>query len=356
MTQKLAKMPKITDYKTVIKKVKEKITFRGLDDLGDPIFDPTAELPKLDYKGTIKMHGSNGALVYTWDPLSQDYLFHAQSKNTILSITQDNLGFANYVYATKVDGIALPDAILDKLMKLNLDYTPNVIAVYGEWCGGSIQAKVALNKLEKMFVVFGVKIDDQWLDGENLQTISSNGHRVYNVLDFPSYDMTIDFNHPAAKTNELGEITLAVEACCPVGKAFDVEGIGEGVVWKCVSEGWKHDDYWFKVKGDEHAKGGGKVKILAPVDVEKIENIKTLMETLVTERRLEQGFEYLTEMNIPVEKKNIPVYIKWVVNDVLTEELDTIEENGFTVKDVSGKISEIARNAFFAKENELSGL
>ena len=51
------------------------------------------------------------------------------------------------------------------------------------------------------------------------------------------------------------EITEAVENECPVGKHFGVSGVGEGVVWTCVSEGWNDSGTWFKVKGEAHVKG-----------------------------------------------------------------------------------------------------
>lgn len=358
MEKKMSNMPKIGQFKDVVREVKHRATFTGLDEAGEATYNPYAVLPTLDFKGTIKLHGTNAGIVYIWEPLQHDYVPHVQSKNNIITPQADNMGFASFVYTAKEDNIPLFDVLLSKVIKAspNMEYTPQRISIFGEWCGGNIQDKVALRQLGKMFVIFSIKIDDTWMSIDKLQTIKCEDAKVYNILDYTSFDMSIDFGRAELFSNKLGEITLDVEKVCPVGKAFGVEGIGEGVVWKCITEGYTESRFWFKVKGDEHAKGSGKVKKLAPVDVERFENIKALVEDLVTERRLEQGFEYFAEMQIPIEKKNIPIYIKWVMDDVVAEELHTITENGFVVKDVSSEISKKARDAFFIKEKELIGL
>ena len=52
-----------------------------------------------------------------------------------------------------------------------------------------------------------------------------------------------------------------------------------------------------------------------------------------------------------ISRKNVGKYIKWVIDDVVSEELDTIIENGFVVKEIAGSISNKARDYFFEKEN-----
>jgi hypothetical protein len=50
------------------------------------------------------------------------------------------------------------------------------------------------------------------------------------------------------------EITMAVEAECPVGRFFGVlSGVGEGVVWKPVDPLYNEGRFWFKVKGEKHS-------------------------------------------------------------------------------------------------------
>jgi len=45
-------------------------------------------------------------------------------------------------------------------------------------------------------------------------------------------------------------LTLEVERCCPVSRAFQVEGVGEGIVW--VVDKSDGTQSMFKVKGDQH--------------------------------------------------------------------------------------------------------
>lgn len=233
-------------------------------------------------------------------------------------------------------------------------YTPEVIRVYGEWCGGNIQKGVALNGLQKMFVIFAIKIDSAWMSDEKLGNIKLPESRVYNILDYPSHTIDIDFNNPKESTNELVRLTNEVEAMCPVGKAFGNEGIGEGIVWKCITEGYTQSRYWFKVKGEKHQ--SSKTKTLAPVDIERVNGIKELVSNLVTESRLEQGLEQMRMENLEINRKNLGFFLKWVVGDIVKEDLDTIMGNGFEPKELNGEISKIAREWFFEQEMKQVGL
>lgn len=49
--------PKTGQYRNVVKKVKDKATFIGVDENGDGIFDISKTKPVLKFKGTVKLHG-----------------------------------------------------------------------------------------------------------------------------------------------------------------------------------------------------------------------------------------------------------------------------------------------------------
>lgn len=108
--------------------------------------------------------------------------------------------------------------------------------IYGEWAGKGTQTGVAISNIEKSFFIFGVKISkpndpdhtSYWVDYSNLR---KNDKRIYNIDDFKTYSIDIDFNMPGLAQNKLAEITNEVEAECPVAKEFGHLGIGEGVVW-----------------------------------------------------------------------------------------------------------------------------
>lgn len=120
----------------------------------------------------------------------------------------------------------------------NLDLTQNTISIYGEWAGKGIQKSVAISNLDKSMFIFGVKItphpkdeDDKtpayWVDSSYLR---NNECKIYNIDDYETYEIEIDFNYPQLAQNKIIDMTIAVEDECPVGKAFGHVGIGEGIV------------------------------------------------------------------------------------------------------------------------------
>lgn len=99
--------------------------------------------------------------------------------------------------------------------------------------------------------------------------------------------------------------------------------------------------------GDGLLVGGTKVKKLADVDVQKVENVREFIEITVTPGRLEQGLQVLKERKIPLEQQSTGIYLKWLVEDIITEELDTLVKNGLCAKDVNSAISNAGRAFWF---------
>jgi hypothetical protein len=235
------------------------------------------------------------------------------------------------------------------------------IAVFGEWCGRGIQKGVALSEIDRMFVIFAVKFVyadgiTVWAEPLELgETEFTDIPGVYDIEQFPTWEIDIDFKFPEIAQNKMIEITEAVENECPVGKHFGVSGIGEGVVWTCVSEGWNDSGTWFKVKGEKHSVS--KVRTLNAVDVEAVENIRAFVAATVTEARLEQGLDNLVrEQLLPFEMKSMGDFIRWVYNDVLKEEMDTIVASQIDTKKLGSAIANEARPWFIKKFNEGVGL
>jgi len=154
--------------------------------------------------------------------------------------------------------------------------------------------------------------------------------------------MDIDFNMPQLVQNKLGDITLEVEKECPVAKAFDVEGMGEGIVW--ITE-YKGTVFRFKVKGEKHSVS--KVKKLASVDVEKLNSINEFVDYAVTENRFNQALGIIFNDPLEYDVKKMGDVIRWVVNDITLEEMDTMVENKLEPKDVNKYISTKTRTMFF---------
>ncbi len=337
--------PSIEQFRNIIANVNRQFSFVGLDDQGEAIYDHTLSKPVLTFKGTVKLHGTNAGVCYN----AVDGLW-AQSRENIITPTQDNAGFAFFVESHKEDFIFLMDVIIKKY---NLDLNNNTISIYGEWCGGNIQKGVGITNIPKSLFIFGVKITPH-VDSNDLEAVKKNpaywvdstGLRIkdgniYNIDDYKTYSIDIDFNMPQLIQNQLVDWTIEVENECPVSKAFGFSGIGEGIVWACEYKGVV---YRFKTKGEKHS--ASKVKTIAAVDVDKLNSIKEFVDYAVTESRFNQGLEK-TFGDGPVDVKRMGDLIRWVVTDVIKEETDTMVVNNVEPKDVNKFVSAKVREMFF---------
>jgi hypothetical protein len=311
----------IGQFREVIRSVKTHHDYHGKDENGEPIYGHLTPYPILKFRGTVKLHGTNAGI-----RKEKDGSYWFQSRENDLSLEKDNARFYALMnmrpYERLFDGIQFEDTCV----------------IYGEWCGENIQKGVAITQLPKMFVIFAVRIDDVYMDLKQYSHLRMPEHDIYNILDFPHWEMDIDFNEPELVQNKLIDLTMAVEAECPVGKQLGVTGTGEGIVWEHVNGPLR---YIFKVKGEKHQ--NSKVKTLTTVNVEEVENMKAFIEYAVTENRMKQGIDKMIENHVPLELKSTGEYLRWVYNDVIKEESDTILKNGIDVKKLGSAVSAKAR-------------
>lgn len=240
------KYPSIDQFRSVVKHVRDQCNFHTI---------PT---PKLQFRGTVKLHGTNSSVAQAGDEL------WAQSRERIITPISDNAGFAIYVHSRE----EMFKAVFSTIRSVAGLVPTDTVTVYGEWCGGNIQKGVGLSGLPKMFVVFGIRVGT----GEDTRYLAKmvqdelfgalgdalTSQSVYSIFAFPTWEVTIDFANPEAIQNHLVDLTIAVETECPVAKAFGVEnGVGEGVVWTCVDadERFAGRGLLFKVKGEAHVNG-----------------------------------------------------------------------------------------------------
>ncbi len=313
------KFPSIVQFRDIIRTVKDRTHWAGKDENGEPIFDRTRRLPELSFEGTVKLHGTNAAVVR-----NEDGSFHFQSRENIITPEKDNAGFALWASTINWEDFFFPFP------------EDSRVALFGEWCGGNIQNGVALNQLPKMFVIFKALVDDEWMLVESLQWPEKN---IFNIRQFPKFNIVIDFENPANAQNPLIELTLAVEQECPVGKAFGISGVGEGIVWTCKED----KSLVFKVKGEKHSVS--KVKTLVPVDAEKLANIAEFIDSTVTENRLNQALENIDELST----KCTGQFIRWVFNDILKEEADVIVASMLDEKEIGKAVANKAKTWFFER-------
>lgn len=317
----MKKYPSIEQFRNVIKSVRLIHDYQGKDEDGKAIYKHVDNYPTLKFRGTIKLHGTNASVVKY-----SDGRMEYQSRERVLSLEEDNAGFMATMMNKNLDFLFADRAFTES------------VAVYGEWCGGNIQKGIAINGLDKMFVIFGIMADDTWV--ELPKDLHDNANGIYNILQFPTYEIEIDFNQPELVQNKIIEMTVSVEECCPVGKYFNKEGVGEGIVFTCIS----NQNLKFKSKGEKHSVS--KVKTLNPIDVEAMAGINEFIELAVTENRLKQGISYFNENNIEVHAKNTGQFLGWIVRDVLKEEKDTLEASGLDEKKVKNAIVTKARMWF----------
>lgn len=287
--------------------------------------------------GSIKLHGTNAAI-----GCSKDQKVWVQGRNRQLTPDMHSYGFAEFALSEEMQTWIKQQRALYHCPK-HLDFI-----VFGEWCGEKIQAKVAVSKVTRFFAPFIVafynperaKIEkfDSVILIENNETL-----RIFPTKF--EYTAQVDFNN-AEDVRAFEDFANAkvqeIETEDPFAKTnFDISGVGEGIVWYVRTE--RGLEPFIKSKGDAHKKTKVE-KILSQDEIVKLQAKEKALEwfkTKVTERRIEQAFEFFQEFGIGKTKENGKHFIKWIVQDVLTEEkpemlkLDLTED---LVKSVAGKV------------------
>ena len=326
------KFPSIEQYRHVIRRVSDRAKFVGQDEQGNAILDHAIQAPVVRAIGTVKLHGTNAGVT-----LGAEGNLECWSRTQVITVDNDNQGFAKFV--------ATREPVLRSLL------TPG-LTVYGEWCGKGIQKGCGIHALDKMFVIFAARYTagevTLWAEPNELLRMSCPDQSIYSIHSFPTFEMAIDFNSPGESQNKLIDLTLAVEAECPVAKKFGVSGVGEGIVWTLCGPEYG-SSYWFKVKGEKHSVT--RVKKLVEVDVERVARAKEFAEMTVTEARCLQGISLLPE----VTQKQTGPFLKWVAGDILKEESDRLG-GLLNKKDVTKRISTLARVWFFKYLDKQVGL
>ena len=217
----MIKFPSIEQFRTIVANVNRRHNFVGLDENGEAIYDPTLPKPTLTFKGTVKLHGKNAGVSFN----SGGYW--VQSRENIITPEKDNAGFAFFVESNR----EVFKKFVEQINSVNFfDIAHNTVTIYGEWAGGNIQKGVGICNLPKSFFIFGVKVTPHTYSEEEANQkpaywipshyLKSPEHNIYNIEDFPTWTIDIDFNMPQLVQNKLSELTLAVEEECPVAKAF----------------------------------------------------------------------------------------------------------------------------------------
>lgn len=371
----------ISDFNTVIKDIKKEAQYLGFDnELQKPKIDIYAELPIIKATVSEKVHGSNGSVCYN----NEDGLWY-QSRKNIITPEKDNLGCAFACTQNKKEWMKI---ILDLANEYDIDLHEKTISIYFEWGGGSIQKKSCLSGLDKRALIFqyfkvspnepkldktGQVISAFWLktqvevrrykgeyfkkhepangnDIVHYEYVDNKEANIFNVMNFQTDTINIDFNEPLLAKNKIIEMINKNEKNSPIGQAFGVEGnILEGYV---LTFEYKGNIHRFKVKGELHSSGTGKVKTLKPVN-EELENkkIKFVNEIACTESRLDQMYTEIihTKHNgdfLLMDMKDLRDYLVLVYRDVIKENSEEMAEVGLEPKQINSMVSKVAVSYF----------
>ncbi len=352
------KFPHIEQLRNVITDLKHK--YQNPVQTSDGwVFDESLPLPTITFEGTVKLHGTNTAIIFPFE--NGQYDLYCQSRERVVTTKDDIFGFTSFVQKIESKLYEVRQTLFGVLCSklfATLE-TPETIKVFGEWCGKGIQAGVAISQLDKMFVIFAVQVGNRWLEPKEFKHMELEEYRIFNIYRCPiSWVIKVDFNDQPElnKTVEILERwTKQVEEECPFSKTFGVSGLGEGLVWRSLDDnrdknfcgGNQGDPWMFKTKGEKHKNvKESKLIQLAP---DQLNNIADLVCSVVTEQRLEQFFEKLKTDNLPLTKQSTGLFIKWVQNDIQRENEDTIKASGLPENKVLTEIQNKAREWYFKK-------
>lgn len=335
--------PSIGQFYHARKELIKRATYVGRDKKGDPVFNNTLPLPVVEFEGTVKLHGTNAAIVFL--PEGEEYF---QSRENVVTPENDNFGFARMMKELSHS--------FDEIRK-NFDNT-KIIVLYGEWAGEGLKNNAAITKLTKAFYLFAafeiLPETDEF--GANLKReIDITGWKMplgfFNIKDFPSFKVNIDLQNPEPAIIEINKLVSTVEKCCPVAAKMGVEGIGEGLVFKPTDDRLKESRFWFKTKGAEHS--NSQVRVMVTVDPVKYATEQKFLEVAASEERLEQGFNFIIHNFGSASEKNTGDFLRWLFNDVVKEMTEEMKLAGIEEKNLGKMLAQKARPWYFARLNKI---
>lgn len=236
-------------------------------------FDSIENLKKCkDFKtlyGTVKLHGTNGSILFNSDG------FEVYSRTQKLSENNTNNGFYNFV----LDNI-------DDLRKLRSEFSGNEVIIYGEYAGNRINNGAGICQTPRKFYVFKILVDNI-----EVPLTFENFENIKNIKSYKTFT--------AKNLEQVEEFTNEVLKECPVTKQeFNISGNGEGIVW--VDE----NGIRWKTKWDQP---------------DKTPKIKTIKDYSYFDGALKECLQIWRYEQFINDANTIPEFIKLIIEDCIKE-------------------------------------
>jgi len=316
----------------------EHISFGSVESLHNKVKEAYRyNIQKNTFFAKPKLHGTNASIVFTPNEV------YAQSRKNVLSLENDNAGFARWV-----SELSLSNKTSDGITYI----------LYGEWAGQGIQKNDAVTKIGKkaFFPICLRRIysDDRPDRVDNEEYLIKSGLENMGIADHPdihiipkmgeiSICLNGDVDHLTQVETYVNKMVESFETVDPyIKEEFGVEGVGEGVVFYPDTNDWKtYKNLMFKSKTEAHRVN--KSKSAASAKVEVSPDVADFVDRFATIQRFEQA---MTELNTGFDMKAMGQFLKWVNTDIIKESKDELEESELEWKECAKEIIKVSRGWF----------
>lgn len=264
----------------------------------------TSHVSCIRYRPKIKFHGSNAGI------LMENNQFLVQSRNIFI---KDRVNFGSFAHKH-----------CEYFSSLKLHHVKKMV-IFGEYCGPRVQKGVALSLLpHDIFAVFAIWIDNQLVIEPDeiilIMTKQNTIHMPERVHVLPWYMDSLDIDFDVTKTYQNDIITKIddeinrIDQSDPwVKQTFDIDGIGEGLVFypltnvKTINISILSDnlifntidvkyftDNAFKCKGKHHQEIKSNSSMRMPT-VDPKNKLNTLVNIICPAHRMEKVYDECTE-------------------------------------------------------------
>jgi hypothetical protein len=260
----------------------------------------------------------------------KDSLVAPQGRNQILGEGNNGHGFYNFIRGSedRLDWFARKEDMV----------------IYAEWAGPGIQSKTACNQAPSKFMaIFAVVIEDRLVyEPAEIEKLLGEAPEGVYILPWLGKDVLVDMKNPDKHVDVINEHVEDVEECDPwILETFGVKGIGEGIVYYPLLP---EEDIatiratMFKAKGEKHRTEKSKKSV--SITPEKIKDIDTFCDTVLTRARLTQG---VAEACLgSTDDLQIGQFLRWVSADVIKECGDLLQGANLEWKDVAKQVNKKA--------------